>query len=102
MLYPPCQAGDMAAAAAADGYTRRYVVPFRFRGETLHPDALPYLRLINARTLNQEEESLLYYNRNQFLPKPARSARPRAPRVSWWTVNYCNTIPITCSRKPCP
>ena len=54
-----------------------------------------------ARTLNQEQESLLY-NRNQFLPKPARSARPRAPRVSWWTVYYCNTIPITCFRKPCP
>jgi hypothetical protein len=35
-------------------------------------------------------------------PMPARFARTRAPRVSWWMVYYCNTIPITCSRKPCP
>jgi len=36
-------------------------------------------------------------HRQPPIPMPARFARTRAPRVSWWTVYYCNTTPITCS-----
>ena len=32
-------------------------------------------------------------NRQPMSPMPARFARTRAPRVSWWTVYYCNTTP---------
>jgi hypothetical protein len=41
-------------------------------------------------------------NRQPPIRKHARFARTCAPRVSWWTVYYCNTTVITCSRKPCP